>query len=56
VRRVLDETGLPARQLELEITESTLMQNTDTVVQTLHQLKALGVTLGMDDFGTGYSN
>jgi EAL domain-containing protein (putative c-di-GMP-specific phosphodiesterase class I) len=56
VRRVLDETGLPANQLELELTESTLMQDTDNVVQTLCQLKALGIALSMDDFGTGYSS
>jgi EAL domain-containing protein (putative c-di-GMP-specific phosphodiesterase class I) len=53
---VLDETGLPASQLELELTESTLLEDIDTVVQTLRQLKALGVALSMDDFGTGYSS
>ena len=56
VRRVLDETGLPAHLLDLELTESTLMQDTDIVVQTLCDLKALGIVLSMDDFGTGYSS
>jgi len=56
VQRVLDETGFPARWLELEITESSLMHNVSEVIHTLEQLVALGVRLAIDDFGTGYSS
>jgi EAL domain-containing protein (putative c-di-GMP-specific phosphodiesterase class I) len=47
---------LPASRLDIELTESTLMQDKEPVIQKLHQLKVLGVTLSMDDFGTGYSS
>lgn len=56
VERVLNDTGLEAHWLELEITESSVMQNAEEALQTLDQLKALGVSLAMEDFGTGYSN
>ncbi len=56
VRDVLDRTGLPAQCLELELTESVLMQGTDAAVHTMRQIKALGVRLALDDFGTGYSS
>jgi len=49
-------SGLPAHRLELEITESVLLQDTDATLATLHQLRALGVHVSMDDFGTGYSS
>jgi diguanylate cyclase (GGDEF)-like protein len=52
----LATSGLPANRLEIEITESVLMQNTETTLQALHQLRALGVKISMDDFGTGYSS
>ena len=56
VSRCLQKTGLPASRLELEITESLLMSNTDQVVHTLHELTGMGVRISMDDFGTGYSS
>jgi EAL domain-containing protein (putative c-di-GMP-specific phosphodiesterase class I) len=56
VAAALRETGLPARLLELEITESTAMQHTDVTLGTLNKLKQLGVSIAIDDFGTGYSS
>lgn len=56
IRSVLDETGLPARQLELEITESSLMDNIEMAAATLTRLSEMGVHLSIDDFGTGYSS
>ncbi|MGH6736471.1 MAG: putative bifunctional diguanylate cyclase/phosphodiesterase [Methyloceanibacter sp.] len=56
VRRVLAETGLEASRLELEITEGIILQNTESVIETLTKLDQLGVSIAMDDFGTGYSS
>ncbi|MGI9463804.1 MAG: putative bifunctional diguanylate cyclase/phosphodiesterase, partial [Aestuariivirgaceae bacterium] len=56
VTKVLADTGLPASRLELEITESALMQDTEETMVTLHQLRDLGVKISMDDFGSGYSS
>ncbi len=56
VAEVLEATGIPADQLELEITESIAMQNVDVNVVTLRQLKDLGIRITIDDFGTGYSS
>lgn len=56
VSHVLAQTGLPASQLILEITEDTTMQAVESSLQTLQNLHALGVELALDDFGTGYSS
>ncbi|WP_371869319.1 putative bifunctional diguanylate cyclase/phosphodiesterase [Pseudoduganella aquatica] len=56
VREVLAQSGLPARHLQLEITESVLMRDAASCAETLRQLKLMGVTLALDDFGTGYSS
>jgi diguanylate cyclase (GGDEF)-like protein/PAS domain S-box-containing protein len=56
VRAVLEETGFPPAQLELELTESVMLDDAEGALQTMLQLKALGVRLSMDDFGTGYSS
>ncbi len=56
VARVLEETGLDAHLLELEITESVLMQNDQSSLDNLDALHRLGVHLAIDDFGTGYSS
>lgn len=56
VRHALEETGMNAGRLELEITEGVLMQDTDATIAILTALKELGVKIAMDDFGTGYSS
>ena len=56
LQRLLDETGLDARYLTLEITENLLLEESDVVLEWLHGLKATGVSLSVDDFGTGYSS
>ena len=53
---MLRETGLDPRLLKLEITESAVVADAETAVETLRGLKALGVGLAIDDFGTGYSS
>jgi diguanylate cyclase (GGDEF)-like protein len=55
VQRAIARTGFPAQQLELEITESALIGNAETIIECLRQLKEIGVRIAIDDFGTGYS-
>ncbi len=56
IETILTKTGLPPQFLELEITERVLLENIDKLLDTMNQLKQLGVKLSIDDFGTGYSN
>ncbi len=56
VSLALERSGLAPERLEIEITESALLADTDNVLATLHALRALGVKISMDDFGTGYSS
>lgn len=56
VQQMLEESGLPPHLLELELTESMLIENDQHAEETLHALKKLGVKISIDDFGTGYSS
>jgi EAL domain-containing protein (putative c-di-GMP-specific phosphodiesterase class I) len=56
VHEILVTTGMPPRRLELEITETALVNDLNRALGTLRQLKALGIRIAMDDFGTGYSS
>jgi diguanylate cyclase (GGDEF)-like protein len=56
VRYALEVSGLPAQRLEIEITESSLLRNTQLTHDVLSQLRTLGVRISLDDFGTGYSS
>jgi diguanylate cyclase (GGDEF)-like protein len=56
VRSALRESGLDARLLELELTESLLVENTEEAIRILGELKAIGVSIAIDDFGSGYSS
>ena len=56
VREALESSGLPAHQLEIEITEQMLMANTPSVMQALADIRELGVKVAIDDFGTGFSS
>jgi len=56
IRSILAETGLAAHRLELEITESALLQDTEAILRTLADLRRLGIRISLDDFGTGYSS
>jgi diguanylate cyclase (GGDEF)-like protein/PAS domain S-box-containing protein len=56
IARVLDETGMSASSLEVEITESLVMEDVEGAIRTMRELKDMGVKLSIDDFGTGYSS
>jgi diguanylate cyclase (GGDEF)-like protein len=56
VAAILRTSGLASARLELEVTETAMLQDTEETLATLHRLKVLGVTIAMDDFGTGYSS
>ena len=56
IARILEETGLEAKYLELELTESMIMNKTEEFIAILRDLKAMGITLTIDDFGTGHSS
>jgi EAL domain-containing protein (putative c-di-GMP-specific phosphodiesterase class I) len=53
---ILDETGLDPHRLELELTETSIMENPEAAADLLRQLRTLGVRVAIDDFGTGYSS
>ena len=55
VASILEETGLPAEALRIEITESAIIGQKHPAIETVEQLRALGVSIHLDDFGTGYS-
>ncbi len=56
IREILKKTGFPANRLELEITESTLMQDPKKAIEILQEMKTMGIIVSIDDFGTGYSS
>ncbi len=56
IARVLEETRLDPRCLDLELTESSVMSNAETTIETLRTLKEIGIHISIDDFGTGYSS
>ena len=56
IREALNTSGLPAEQLEIEITESVMIDSVEKAIDCIHQLTALGVHIAIDDFGTGYSS
>ena len=56
IREALISSGLPPEQLEIEITESVMIDSVEKAIDCIHQLTALGVRIAIDDFGTGYSS
>jgi diguanylate cyclase (GGDEF)-like protein/PAS domain S-box-containing protein len=53
---ILNETGISASMLEIEISESTLIENEERIIRVLHELRSIGVSISIDDFGKGYSS
>jgi diguanylate cyclase (GGDEF)-like protein len=56
IKKTIDETGVKAKQLEVEVTESVFMEDTDHSIKMLKSIQAMGVPIAIDDFGTGYSS
>ncbi|UOQ84551.1 putative bifunctional diguanylate cyclase/phosphodiesterase [Gracilibacillus salinarum] len=56
VKNIIEETGMDPDYLEIEITENSVMQNTEACIQKMNELRKMGVSLSIDDFGTGYSS
>jgi EAL domain-containing protein (putative c-di-GMP-specific phosphodiesterase class I) len=56
IQQILAETGFAPNRLKIEITEGVLIDHSDSIIETLEQIKALGIQLLVDDFGTGYSS
>jgi len=56
IQRVLDDTGLAPKSLQMKITKNVFIQDDETVKKTLNRLRSIGVGLSIDDFGTGYSS
>jgi EAL domain-containing protein (putative c-di-GMP-specific phosphodiesterase class I) len=56
IQQILEETGFSPHRLKIEITEGVLIDHSDSIIETLEQLKAMGIKLLVDDFGTGYSS
>lgn len=56
IEKLLNESGIPARQLEIEITESIMIESPEKAIESLNRLKEMGISIAIDDFGTGYSS
>jgi EAL domain-containing protein (putative c-di-GMP-specific phosphodiesterase class I) len=56
VSAIVEESGIDAHTLALEITESMIMENVDAAIETMHRLRSMGIQIHIDDFGTGYSS
>lgn len=56
IKRVLDESGVPAEKLEIEITESIMIDSVDKALKCIDNIKSMGIQIAIDDFGTGYSS
>ncbi|MCR5628746.1 MAG: bifunctional diguanylate cyclase/phosphodiesterase [Eubacterium sp.] len=56
IKRVLDESGVPATNLEIEITESIMIDSVDKALECIDKIRAMGIQIAIDDFGTGYSS
>src|SRR5690554_5509006 len=56
IQQILEETGMQPANLELEITESALLYDVESAIETMTELAGLGVSISLDDFGTGYSS